>query len=79
MPADAAAVRTWFEQHAGAGYDWAGVFGFVVRPLGGEPDRYFCSGSIATAPGVKEPFRLDPNAFEGFAASVAQYDRAFVE
>lgn len=72
FPADATAVRSWFETHAGAGYDWLGIFGFVLRPFGGEPRRYFCSEAIATALGIDEPFRFDPNAlFDCLKASAA--------
>jgi hypothetical protein len=62
FPADTMAVRSWFEAHAGARYDWLGIFGFVLRPFGGEPKRYFCSEAIATALDIDEPFRFDPNA-----------------
>ncbi|WP_175948499.1 hypothetical protein [Burkholderia pyrrocinia] len=76
MPVDVDDVHAWFDAHAGAGYDWLGIFGFVMRPVGGEPGRYFCSEAIASALGVNEPWRLDPNGFADFVAAVAHCDRA---
>ncbi|MGH8782050.1 hypothetical protein [Paraburkholderia sp.] len=60
-PGDADAVRAWFAARVGASYDWLGVFGFVLRPVGNEPGRYFCSEAIAAALGVSEPWRFDPD------------------
>lgn len=74
-PADVGSVRAWFAAHAGAGYDYLGIFGFIVRPVGGEPGRYFCAEAIATALGIDEPWRLDPNGFADFAAAVTRTDR----
>ncbi len=75
MPADIDAVRTWFAAHASMGYDYLGILGFVVRPLGGEPRHYFCSEAIATAVGLEEPFRFDPNALADFVKAVAHIER----
>ncbi|AOJ13140.1 hypothetical protein [Burkholderia vietnamiensis] len=75
MPADVDAVRGWFETRTGAGYDWFGIFGFVLRPVIGEPGRYFCSEAIASALGINEPWRLDPNGFADLVAAIARCDR----
>lgn len=76
MPADVEVVRVWFEAHAGARYDWPGIFGFLMRPIGGEPGRYFCSEAIASALGIDEPWRFDPNTFADFIKSIARCERA---
>ena len=78
MPADVDAVRAWFTAHAGMGYDYVGILGFLVRPVGGEPRHYFCSEAIATALGLAEPFRLDPNALADFVRDVARVERATI-
>ncbi len=75
ISADVDAVRAWFTAHAGARYDWMGIFGFVMRPIGGEPGRYFCSEAIASALGIGEPWRLDPNALADVVRSVTCLDR----
>lgn len=75
MPADVAEIRGWFAAHAGAGYDWLGIFGFVMRPVGGERARYFCSEAVASALGVNEPWRLDPNGLADLMRSVAAMHR----
>lgn len=67
--ADVEAVRAWFLNHVGAGYDWLGIFGFVVRPFRDEPGHFFCSEAIAAALGVREPWRLDPNGLADFATA----------
>jgi len=75
MPADVDAVRAWFTKHAGLRYDYLGILGFVVRPVGGEPRHYFCSEAIATALGLAEPFRLDPNALADLVRDIARVER----
>lgn len=79
IAADVDTVRGWFQAHAGAGYDWLGVFGFVMRPVGTEPGRYFCSEAIATALGIRESWRLDPNGFADFVAALIQDRMATAE
>lgn len=76
LPADVDAVRAWFVGHAGLRYDYLGILGFVIRPVGGVPRHYFCSEAIATALGFAEPFRLDPNALADLVRDVARVQRA---
>lgn len=38
-----AAVRGWIAGNLGRKYDWAGIFGMVLRPHRDNPGRYFCS------------------------------------
>lgn len=71
-PGDVDVVRAWFAARAGAGYDWLGVFGFVLRPVGQEAGRYFCSEAIAAALGVSEPWRFDPNGLADLLVDVEQ-------
>jgi len=58
---DEAAARRWFEQHQGAGYDYAGLFGFVWRPGNGKARRWFCSEAVAAALGYRDAWRFCPN------------------
>lgn len=58
---DAAAARAWFAAHAGAGYDYLGLFGFVWRRSYGAGSRWFCSEAVAAALGYRDAWRFDPN------------------
>jgi hypothetical protein len=63
-PGDVETVRAWFANREGLPYDYRGLFGFVLRPTVGEDKgKYFCSEACATAIGMQEPWRFDPNAF----------------
>ena len=57
---DEAYARKWFEDHAGAKFDYFGLLGFVWRRKDGQQTRWFCSESISDALGFPEPFRFDP-------------------
>lgn len=65
---DEAAAAAWFADHAGAGYDWLGLFGFVWRASGGEGARWFCSEAVAAALGYRDAWRFDPNTLAAVAA-----------
>jgi hypothetical protein len=58
---DEARALALFTRHDGARYDWLGVFGFVLRPLGGDGGRWFCSEICAAALGWPDPWRFCPN------------------
>lgn len=58
---DEVAARAWFARHEGAGYDYAGLFGFVWRPGNGIGRRWFCSEAIAAALGYRDAWRFCPN------------------
>jgi hypothetical protein len=61
-PGDEATALAWFKAHAGAKYNYLGLFGFVWRPITGEKSAYFCSESCCYAADILEPWRFDPNA-----------------
>lgn len=64
---DEAAAQAWFAAHAGAGYDYLGLFGFVWRPGTGDNRRWFCSEAIAAALGYRDPWRFCPNTLAAVA------------
>lgn len=53
-------VLQWFEQHAGAKYDWLGLLGFVIPHRFNWPDRWFCSEACAEALGFTKSWELAP-------------------
>ena len=55
-------VKKWFDDHEGRKYDYMGLFGFAIRPLTGDPKRFFCSEAIALSIGLEDAWRLDPNS-----------------
>ena len=75
MPADVASVRAWFVAHVGASYDWLGIFGFVVRPVVAERNSYFCSEAVASALGISEPWRIDPNGLADLLKAMSRIER----
>jgi hypothetical protein len=50
----------WFLDHRGEKYDLLGNVHFMVAPVEGSKDKWFCSESIAAALGLPEPWRYDP-------------------
>lgn len=54
------AAWAWLRQHAGAGYDWLGLLGFVARALGHDSGRFVCSEAVAAMLGISDPWRFDP-------------------
>lgn len=73
----AASVRQWFEAHQGQPYDLRGLLGFVIGAVPAEKGKYFCSESIATAMGVEEAWRFDPNGFYQICRRLAAVTPAF--
>lgn len=61
VPADANVARAWFVRENGKGYDYLAWVGFVWRRETGSKNRWFCSEAIASALGMSEPWRYDPN------------------
>jgi hypothetical protein len=59
-PAFEKAAFQWFLDHRGAKYDLLGDLHFVIAPVEGGKDKWFCSESIAAALGLPEPWRYDP-------------------
>lgn len=60
---DVASVRAWFEAHKGLPYDLRGLVGFIIGPVPAEKNKYFCDEAVATAMGIEEAWRFDPNGF----------------
>jgi hypothetical protein len=58
--ADSVLIREWMCKHAGAGYDLLGLFGFVLRIIPHDGQRWFCSEACAAMLGLPEPWRYDP-------------------
>lgn len=54
-------VTQWFEANKGKPYDIMGLVRFLIGPLPADRGKYFCSEAIATAIGVNEGWRFDPN------------------
>jgi hypothetical protein len=50
----------WFMRHRGEKYDLLGNLHFVVAPVMGGRDTWFCSEAIAAALGMSDPWRYDP-------------------
>lgn len=73
MPsADHFAVRKWFAQHDGQGYDFLGLAGFVLRRADGSKRRWYCSEACAAALDIPDPWRYCPNTL---AAVVQRMNR----
>lgn len=51
-----------FSKHAGCGYDYLGLVGFLVRVIPGEKDKFFCSELCAMMLGLQDAWRFSPNA-----------------
>lgn len=56
----------WFKEHNGDAYDVAGLFGFVWAAAKHSSDKWFCSEAVAAALGLKEAWRISPNALRAF-------------
>jgi hypothetical protein len=60
-PEEEAASLSWFQSHAGQGYDVLGLFQFVWARQEGEKCKWFCSEAVARALGFPESWRYSPN------------------
>lgn len=52
-------VEKWLEANKGAGYDWAGLFGFIIPRINGWAKRKFCSEALAEILGFTKPNKFD--------------------
>lgn len=68
---DSAGAHLWLAQHAGQGYDFIGLLGFVWRPIAGSARRWFCSEACADIVELEEPWRLSPGALRHVARVLA--------
>jgi len=55
------AARNFFARTEGADYDLFGLLHFVIAPIQGSKDKYWCSEWVAEALGLQEPWRYGPN------------------
>jgi hypothetical protein len=55
-------ARQWFENHIGCKYDLLGQFHFVLSPVKGQNDKYWCNEAVLYALGAPAPWRYGPNA-----------------
>lgn len=68
----AGAALAWFREHAGDGYDWAGVVRFIIPFLPHRRGQWFCSEACAAALGIAKPHKLTPQALLELVTSVSQ-------
>jgi hypothetical protein len=65
---DVAAAWDWFCIHAGAKYDWAGIWRFLLPFLPQHSNQWFCSEACAAALGLPVPENYSPQTlFERMA------------
>lgn len=72
VPGDAEKALEWFRLHNGKGYDFLGLFGFVIRWIKGDKRRYFCSEAVMASLGFEDPFRFSPADVASIAKRVGQ-------
>lgn len=61
LDVDSQQVIDYFTTRVGIKYDYLGALGFVLRILGNDTKRLFCSEVAAGAIGLQEGWRFDPN------------------
>lgn len=54
-------VLAFFSKTEGKKYDLFGQIRFLVAPLTGDRNKYWCSEWVAAALGLQEPYRYGPN------------------
>ncbi len=69
-PDEARRAERWFIEHAGEGYDVAGLVGFVWGPWAHRNDKWFCNEAVGTALGLQDAWRFDPNALTELSEDV---------
>ena len=57
---DKATAWAWLKEHEGDQYDTFGLLGLVWRRGKGNPDKVWCTESVAAMLGYDEPWRFDP-------------------
>jgi hypothetical protein len=60
-------ARKFFEETEGCGYDLVGQIRFLIAPMHGQKQDYWCSEWVAAALGMPESWRYGPN---GLAAAL---------
>ena len=72
---DCLQASRWLQAHAGQGYDFLGLLGFVWRPQAGRGRRWFCSEAVGAALGLPDPWRFDPSALHAVVTMAQQMER----
>lgn len=54
-------AREFFKRTEGVKYDLFGQVRFIIAPLRGNGEKYWCSEWVAEALGLREPWRYGPN------------------
>jgi hypothetical protein len=63
-------VTLWYQQNAGAKYDFIGVVRFMIPFVSNESKKkWFCSEAAASIIGMVEPWRYDPSTLHAVAMS----------
>jgi hypothetical protein len=62
LGADCPVARSWFTERLGQQYDLLGLLGFLWGPTRDCTDKWFCSEAVASALGISEGWRINPNA-----------------
>lgn len=65
-------ARDFFARTEGAKYDLFGQIRFVISPLRGVSDKYWCSEWVAEALGLREPWRYGPNGLYNVLLSIEE-------
>jgi hypothetical protein len=69
IPGNEVAVWDWFCTHSGEGYDWAGIWRFLIPFLPHKSNQWFCSEACAAALGLSDPEDYSPQGlFEKYGA-----------
>ena len=62
----------FFRRTEGAGYDLLGQARFVIAPLRGRGNKYWCSEWVAEALQLREPWRYGPNGLYNVLAALQE-------
>ena len=63
-------VTKWYQQNAGAKYDFIGVIRFMIPFVANEhKTKWFCSEAVAAIMGMVEPWRYDPSTLHAVVTS----------
>ena len=67
-----AGVREFFKKTEGMKYDLLGQVRFVIAPLRGSGNKYWCSEWVAEAVGLREPWRYGPNGLYNVLCTIKE-------
>ena len=67
---DEAVTRQWFIDHEHEKYDVLNLLGFLWKRRDGSKKKWTCSEACASALGLEEPWRYDPNSLYSMLTSI---------